>query len=59
MNEYWLSRASQVEAELDQLQREYHDAIKQYQTRIEELERKLLEANCNAQTTGTTNESVQ
>jgi Skp family chaperone for outer membrane proteins len=59
MDSYWLSRAAQVEAELDQLRSEYAEAIRKFQSKIEELERKLLEANCNAQTTGVTSEYLQ
>jgi hypothetical protein len=47
MNDYWLSRSSEVEAQLENLRIEYDVAVKKYQQRIVELERTLLEANCN------------
>ena len=59
MDSYWLSRASQVEAELDQLRSDYAETIRKFELKIAELERKLLEANCNAQTSGVTDEFVQ
>jgi len=57
--DYWLSKASETEAHLDQLRVEFEEATRAYKSRIEELERTLLEANLNAQSRGVTNENLQ
>lgn len=46
MNDYWLSRSSELEAQLENLRVEYDSAVKKYQQHIDNLERTLLEANC-------------
>ena len=58
MDNYWLSRAASVEAELEILQREYEEMKRIYNERVEELEQQLLRANLNAQTRGFTSESI-
>ena len=56
--DYWLSRASETEAQLDQLRVEFEETVRAFKTRIEELERTLLEANLNAQSRGVTSENL-
>jgi hypothetical protein len=57
--DYWLSKASEAEAQLDQLRVEYEEMVRSYQQRIADLERKVLEANLTIQTTGVLNEHIQ
>jgi hypothetical protein len=57
--DYWLSKASETEAQLDQLRVEFEETTRAYKDRIEELERTLLEANLNAQSRGVTSETLQ
>jgi hypothetical protein len=57
MDNYWLSRAASVEAELDNLQRDFEEMQRTYKEQIQNLERQLLEANLNAQSGGTTSEN--
>ena len=59
MDNFWLSKACETEAQLDQLRIEYEETVRTYEDRIKELERTLLEANLNAQTTGVSNEHLQ
>jgi len=56
--DYWLSKASETEAQLDQLRVEFEETIRAYKDRIDELERNLFEANLNAQTTGVSNQHL-
>jgi len=56
--DYWLSKASETEAQLDQLRVEYEETVRAYKDRIEKLERTLLEANLNAQSRGVTSENL-
>ena len=56
--DYGLSRASETEAQLDQLRVEFEETVRAFKTRIEELERTLLEANLNAQSRGVTSENL-
>lgn len=58
MDNYWLSKASETEAQLDQLRVEFEESVKNYKDRIEELERTLLKANLNAQSRGVTSENL-
>lgn len=50
MNDYWLSKASEAEALLDTLRSQYEQMKLDYERKIQDLERELLEANCNIQT---------
>ena len=59
MNDYWLSQAASLEAELDSLKVSYEEMRRIYTEKIENLERQLLEANLNAQTRGITSENIQ
>ena len=59
MNDYWLSKAADAEAKLEQLRREHEEVIRHYQGLVDELERELLTANCYAQSTGAINEHIQ
>lgn len=59
MDSYWISKAAEAEAKLEQVQRELEETIRHYQDLVDELERKIFEANCYAQTTGATNEHLQ
>jgi len=59
MDSYWLSKAAETESTLDILRAQYEQMKYDYEQRISELERELLEANCRAQTTGATNEHFQ
>jgi len=59
MDNFWLSKAAETEAYLDQLRVEFEEATRAYKSRIEELERTLLEANLNAQSRGVTRENLQ
>ena len=56
--DYWLSKASETEAQLDQLRVEYEETVRAYKDRIEELERTLLEANLNVHARGVTSENL-
>jgi hypothetical protein len=56
--DYWLSKASETEAQLDQLRVEFEETVRAYKDRINELERKLLEANLNVQSRGVTSENL-
>ena len=56
--DYWLSKASETEAQLDQLRVEYEETVRAYKDRIEELERTLLEANLNVHVRGVTSENL-
>ena len=56
--DYWLSKASETEAQLDQLRVEYEETVRAYKERIEELERTLLKANLNVQSGGVTSENL-
>lgn len=57
--DYWLSKAAEAEAQLDQLRVEYEEKSREYQQRIAELERTVLEANLTIQTTGVKSEHIQ
>ena len=57
--DYWLSKASETEAQLDQLRVEFEETVRAYKNQIEDLERTLLEANLNAQSRGVTSENIQ
>mgnify|MGYP006270376925 CR=1 FL=1 len=59
MDDYWLSKAAQVEAELDTLRVEYDEMKRIYNKRIEELERQLLESNLHATTRGINSADIQ
>jgi hypothetical protein len=59
MSDYWLSKAAAAESLLDQLRVEFEETVRNYQQRIEDLERIVLEANLQAQTTGVKNEHIQ
>jgi hypothetical protein len=56
--DYWLSKASETEAQLDQLRVEFEETVRAYKDRINELERTLLEANLNVQSRGVTSENL-
>jgi len=56
--DYWLSKASETEAQLDQLRVEFEETVRAYKNRIEELERTLLKANLNVQSRGDTSENL-
>jgi hypothetical protein len=56
--DYWLSKASETEAQLDQLRVEFEETVRAYKDRIDELERTLLEANLNVQSRGVTSENL-
>ena len=58
MDNFWLSKAAEAEAHLDQLRIEFEETTRAYKNQIEELERKLLEANLNAQSGGVTSENI-
>jgi hypothetical protein len=57
--DYWLSKASEAEAQLDQLRVEYEEMSRTYRQRINDLERIVLEANLSIQTTGVLDEHIQ
>ena len=57
--DYWLSKASEAEAQLDQLRVEFEEMSRTYKERIRELERIVLEANLTIQTTGVLDEHIQ
>ena len=59
MDSYWLSKAAETESTLDNLRAQFEQMKIDYEQRIIDLERELLEANCRAQSTGVTNESIQ
>jgi len=59
MDNFWLSKAAETEAYLDQLRVEFEETTRAYKSRIEELERTLLEANLNAQSRGVASENTQ
>jgi hypothetical protein len=59
MDSYWLSKAAETESTLDNLRAQYEQMKLEYEQRIADLERELLEANCRAQTQGLTNEHFQ
>lgn len=48
MNDYWVSKAAEAEAKLDQAQTQLAELTKQYEQRIADLEKELLTANINA-----------
>jgi len=56
---YWLSKAAAAEAEIELIQQRWQEDKRRMERQIADLERELLEANCRAQTTGVTNESIQ
>ena len=56
--DYWLSKASETEAQLDQLRVEFEEMIRNYKQRIEELELSLWKANLNAQSRGVISENL-
>ena len=57
MNDYWLNKAAETESNLDYLRSQYEQMKLDYETRIADLERKLLEANCQISLTSAANVS--
>lgn len=59
MDSYWLSKASEAEAQLDQLRVEFEEMCRRYQQKIDKLEQLVLQSNLNAVTTEVRNEHIQ
>jgi hypothetical protein len=50
MNDYWLSKAAEAEAELQVLRGQMEETFRNMQQRINDLEYLLIQANINIQT---------